>query len=128
MQFDSADMDTILEATGENITITDAGGSRIIRGKFRKNFASVSPYESNTGILLPSFLCKTSDLSGATSRAVYTVGGVSYRLDGKPEEQPSGFTLVKLGKISDPANTLTTLAGDSLILAGTAGEVLTTGN
>jgi hypothetical protein len=128
MQFDSADMDLILEATGENITITDAGGSRIIRGKFRKNFESVSPYESTTGILLPSFLCKTSDLAGVTSRAVYTVAGSSYKLDGKPEEQPSGFTLVKLGKIADPVTTLTTLAGEPLIMAGPSGEVLTAGS
>jgi hypothetical protein len=43
MQFDSTDMDTILDSTGEDITVNDAGASKVIRGKFRKNFQSVSP-------------------------------------------------------------------------------------
>ena len=90
-------MDAMLSVTGEDIIITDTTGSRTIRGKFRKNFQSVSPFESVTGVLLPAFLCKSSDMVGVTNAAVFTVQGIDYRYDGKPEEQPDGFTLVKLG-------------------------------
>lgn len=97
MSFTGPDMDVILAATGEDVIITDTGGSKTIRAKFRKNFQSVSPYESNVGILLPAFTCKTSDLVGMTNAAVFTARSVDYKLDGKPEELPSGFTIVKLG-------------------------------
>lgn len=97
MQFSQDDMDTILEVTGEPIRITDGTRTKTIKGKFRKNFQSVSPYESTTGILLPSFICKTSDFSGVSNAAVYRVQGIDYKLDGKPEESPNGFTTVKLG-------------------------------
>ena len=87
----------MLDTVGESIRITDGISVKTIRGKFRKNFQSVSPYESNVGILLPAFTCKSADMAGVSNAAVYRIQSVDYKLDGKPEEQPSGFTLVKLG-------------------------------
>jgi len=96
--FSAADLDTILEATGELIDIKLNGVTvKSPRMKFRKDYESVSPYESNVGILHPAGLCKTSDLAGITNAHVFVVQGVEYKYDGKPEDKPSGFTLVKLG-------------------------------
>lgn len=97
MQFSETDLNIILAATGEKITITDTNGSKSIIGKFRKNYQSVSPYESNVGLLMPVFTCKTSDIIGVSTAAVFRVRGIDYRLDGKPEDIPTGMTLVKLG-------------------------------
>jgi hypothetical protein len=97
MQFSPDDMDSILSAVGESIQITDGLAVKTITGKFRKNFQSVSPYETTVGILLPAFTCKTADMAGVSNAAVFRIQSVDYKLDGKPEEQPSGFTLVKLG-------------------------------
>lgn len=96
MQFDATDIDVILDTVGEEIQISD-GVTTIIKGKFRKNYQAVSPYESTVGILLPVFTCKTTDMAGITNAAVFSIRGVDYKLDGKPEELPSGLTLVKLG-------------------------------
>lgn len=98
MQFSDADLDTILEATGEPVVIRLNGVAvKTITGKFRKNFETLSPYESNVGILHPVVLFKTSDLVGITNAHSFTIGGTEYKYDGKPEEQPSGFTKVPLG-------------------------------
>jgi hypothetical protein len=98
MSFSDADLDTILEATGEPVVIQLAGSQvRTIQGKFRKNFETLSPYESNVGILHPVVTCKTSDLVGVTNAHSFVISGTEYKFDGKPEEQPSGFTKVYLG-------------------------------
>ena len=97
MQFDPADMDTMLAATGEAIQITDGASIKTITGKFRKNFESVSPFETSAGVLHPAFTCKSSDMAGVSNAAVFRIQGIDYKRDGQPEEQPSGFTLVKLG-------------------------------
>ena len=98
MQFSEIQLDTILEATGQPVAITLAGVPvKTIQGKFRKNFEAVSPYESNVGILHPIVTVKTSDLIGVTNDHVLLIGGVEDKRDGKPEEQPSGFTVVHLG-------------------------------
>lgn len=98
MQFTATDLDTMLEVTGQPVTIKLSGVTvKVIQGKFRKNFESVSSYESTSGILLPVVLCKTSDLEGITSSHVFEIDGKEYKFDGKPEEQPSGLTKVPLG-------------------------------
>jgi hypothetical protein len=98
MQFDPSDIDTILASTGEPVEVQFGGVTvKTIQAKFRKNFQSVSPYESNVGILLPAFTCKSSDLVGVDNNHTFLIQTKEYKLDGKPEEQPSGFTLVKLG-------------------------------
>lgn len=98
MQFSTEDIDTILEATGEPVVIQFGGVDvKIIRGKFRKNFASISPYESSVGILHPAVICKTSDLADIDNSYVFIIQGKEYKFDGKPEELPNGLTHVKLG-------------------------------
>jgi len=99
MQFTEDELDTILEATGEQIAITLAGTTVLSPwGKFRKNYESISPYESNVGVLHPAVTVKTSILAGLTNEHVFLIRGVEYKRDLKPEEQPSGFTVVHLGK------------------------------
>lgn len=99
MQFTEDELDTILETTGEQIAITLAGSVVLTPwGKFRKNYESVSPFESNVGVLHPVVTVKTSVLSGITNSHVFLIRSIEYKFDGKPEEQPSGFTVVHLGK------------------------------
>ncbi len=98
MQFAATDLDTMLEATGEQVTIKLNGATvKTIQGKFRKDYLDVSPFEANVGILKPAVTVKTSDLTGVTSAHVFEIQGTEYKLDGKPEDKPSGLTLVKLG-------------------------------
>lgn len=98
MMFSPEDLDTILDATGEPVIIMFGGVQvKAIQGKFRKNFETMSPYESNVGILHPVVTCKTSDLVGVTNAHSFVIGGIEYKYNGKPEEQPSGFTKVFLG-------------------------------
>ncbi len=99
MSFTSADLDTILAATGEDVTITLSGGTvKTIKGKFRKNFQTASPYQMEVGLLSPAVMVKTSDLAGVTSAHVFVIRGVEYKFNGKPEEEPSGFSRVHLAK------------------------------
>lgn len=97
MQFDEADLDAMLAATGEPVAIILNGVTvKTITAKFRKDFLSVSPYESSVGMLQPAITCKTSDLADITTAHIFNVGGVEYKFDGKPEEKPSGLSLVHL--------------------------------
>lgn len=96
--FSDADLDIILAATGEQVTVKLNGVTvKTIQGKFRKDFVDVSPYESNVGTLKPAVTVKTSDLVGVTNAHSFLICGTEYKYDGKPEEKTSGFTLVKLG-------------------------------
>lgn len=98
MQFDSADIDTMLELTGEDVTIILTGlHVKTIKGKFRKNFLSVSPYEIESGTLSPMVTVKTADLEGIGSNHSFIIQDTEYKYDGKPEDQPSGITIIKLG-------------------------------
>jgi hypothetical protein len=96
--FTEDDLDTILEASGEQIAIT-LGGVAVSTpwGKFRKNFEPVPGYETSTGILHSIFTMKTSALAGIGNDHVFLIRGIEYKRDGKPVEQPSGFTVVHLG-------------------------------
>lgn len=99
MKFSPADIAAILEATGEDVVITlDGVAVKTIRAKFRKDFETVSPFEANGGQLDPSFMCATADMIGVTSSNLFTIGGVEYRLNTKPQELASGFTRVILAK------------------------------
>jgi hypothetical protein len=98
MPFADTDLDAMLAATGEPVVILLSGVTvSTITGKFRKNYVDVSPYESHVGILKSVFLCKTSDLAGITNDHYFNIQGVDYRFDGKPEDEPTGLTKVKLG-------------------------------
>lgn len=98
MQFAASDIDAMLSITGEPVEIRLSGVLvKTITGKFRKNYESVSPYESNVGMLTPAVTVKTSDLSGVTNAHSFIVQGVEYKFDGKPEAKPSGLSLVRLG-------------------------------
>ena len=98
MQFSETDIDAMQATTGQPVAITLSGiTDKTIQGKFRKNFESVSPYESNVGILHPALTCKTSDLADVTNDHVFLIGGSEYKFNGKPEEHPSGLSLVHLG-------------------------------
>ena len=98
MPFTDEDLDSILEETGEPIGITLAGVTvETIQGKFRKNFVSESPFQSQVGALHPVVTLKTSDLARVTNEHVFLIQGTEYKKDGKPEELPSGFTTVHLG-------------------------------
>lgn len=99
MQFDAADIADILAETGEDIIIKLAAVTvKTIRGKFRKDFESVSPFEAGAGTLNPVFMCSTADMADVTSANTFVAGGTEYRLNGKPQELPSGFTRVTLAK------------------------------
>ena len=98
MQFDDSDLDTMLDATGEPVAIQLAGATvKTIQAKFRKNYEEVSPFEANIGKLNPAMTCKTSDLAGITNAHVFLIEGTEYKFDGKPNDQPSGLSMVKLG-------------------------------
>lgn len=99
MRFSPADIADILDATGEDIGIVlGTVPVKTMRGKFRKDFETVSPFDANAGKLNPSFLCATADMVGVTSSNGFMVGGVEYQLDTKPQDLASGFTRVILAK------------------------------
>jgi len=99
MQFTETDLDTMLAATGEPVVISIAGVPvRTIQAKFRKDYLSVSPFETSAGVLQPAITCKTSDLADITGSYTFLAREVEYKLDGKPEDKPSGLTVVRLGK------------------------------
>lgn len=100
MQFAEADLDAMLAAVGEPFDIIlDGVKVKDITAKFRKDFLAVSPYETNLGKLEPALMCKTSVLADVTTAHVFRrrFDGVDYKFDGKPEDKPSGLTLVHLG-------------------------------
>lgn len=99
MRFSPADIADMLDATGEDITITLHGVAvKTIRAKFRKDFEPVSMGDMDTGLLSPSFMAATADMEGITSSHLFTVGGTDYRMNTKPQELSSGFTRVLLAK------------------------------
>jgi hypothetical protein len=99
MQFDAADITDILDLTGEDITVKLLTVTvKTIRGKFRKDFETVSPFEATAGTLNPSFMCAISDMSGVTSSNTFVIDGVEYRMHTKPQDLASGFTRVILAK------------------------------
>lgn len=100
MKFDGADIADILDATGEDIEVYMLGvpTGQIIRGKFRKDFEVVSPFEASGGQLKPAFLCATADMAAIDSTNTFIIGGIEYRMDTKPQELPSGFTRVMVAK------------------------------
>ncbi len=100
MQFDAADIASILDTTGEDIIVM-LGAVTVrtdLRVKFRKDFETVSPFEASGGQLNPAFMCSTADMAGITSANSFIRGGVEYRMHNKPQELPSGFTRVLLVK------------------------------
>ncbi len=100
MKFTAADIAEILDTTGQDIQVLSGGiaTGQTIRGKFRKDFESVSPFEAGVGQLNPSFMCATAGMAGITGSNTFIVDGIEYRLHGKPQELPSGFTRVTLAK------------------------------
>lgn len=99
MTFSPADIADILAATGEDVGILlDGLPVKTLRGKFRKDFETLSPFEASGAMLNPSFLCATADLADVTSANTFIAGGVEYRLNTKPQDLASGFTRVILAK------------------------------
>lgn len=98
MQFPESDLDMILETTGEQVQILLSG--TVVStpwGKFRENFESLQPFESTKAIHHPTLVMKSSVVATLTSSHSFLVRGVEYKFDGKPEHQPSGFSMVHLG-------------------------------
>lgn len=99
MIFSAADITSILDATGEDVTVMlEAVPVKTLRAKFRKDFETLSPFEASGAMLNPSFICATADLEDVTSSNGFMVGGVEYRLNTKPQDLASGFTRVLLAK------------------------------
>ena len=99
MQFDAADIADILAETGKDIAVMlGVATVKTIRGKFRKDFETLSPYEASAGMLNPSFLCATADMADVTNSNTFVISGVEYRVHTKPQDLSSGFTRVILAK------------------------------
>lgn len=96
--FSETDIDAILAATGEDITITLSGAVvKTIKGKFREDFEELGQ-DGVTGDIKPGALFKPSDLIGITNDHAYIARGVEYKRAGKPQRRNDGFMLQKLGK------------------------------
>lgn len=96
--FSSADLDAILGAAGEDITITLSGVTvKTVRGKFRRDYQNPEGFDGVGGGLQPALLLKTSDLTGITAGHAFLIRGKAYVHDGKPQERNDGLTLVPLG-------------------------------
>jgi len=94
--FSDTDLDAILAATGEDITITLSGVTiKTIQAKFREDFEEYGT-EGVMGLLKPGALFKPSDLNGVTNDHTYLIRNVEYRRDGKPQRKNDGFILQKL--------------------------------
>jgi hypothetical protein len=99
MQFDDNDLDTLLEATGEDVQIILSGlVVNTITGKFRNSYVEASLMDSNVGQLVPVVWVKTSDLAGLTSSHQFIISGITYSWDAKPSELESGLSVIKLIK------------------------------
>lgn len=98
--FSAADLLAMLMATGgETITATlpATGATVVLTARFRDAFETVSPYETDSGIMAPSILIRRCDLPLVTPQHTITVRGVTYRMLGKPSPQNDGFARINLG-------------------------------
>jgi len=97
MNFSSADLDAILAATGQAVTIRLSGVLvKTITGKFRQDYEDLSPYDASVATLIPAVLCKTSDLTGITTNHTFTIGGTAYVVAGQFQARNDGLSLIRL--------------------------------
>lgn len=97
MAFSSADLDAILAATGQTITIRLSGVLvNTIIGKFRQDYEDLSPYDASVATLIPAVLVKTSDLVGITTSHTFTISGTAYVAAGPFQARNDGLSLIRL--------------------------------
>jgi len=97
--FNEADLDNLL--ADESDVIIKLNGVTVkppIKGKLRKRTEIASPHTADTVLVIPSLLCKDSDLVGVDRTHTLTVDGVAYKLYGDADPQNSGLTRIGLVK------------------------------
>lgn len=100
MPFDEADLDTMLEALGAKDVIVRLNGAPVktIQGVYRRRTEMASPYESQTLVIVPSVLCKQSDLADVDRSHTLTTNNTLYKIYGDFEPLNSGLSRVGLVK------------------------------
>lgn len=97
MPLSETDLDAILAATGQSVTIRLSGALvKTITGKFRQDYEDLSPYDASVATLIPVVLVKTSDLTGITTSHTFTIGGTAYVAAGPFQARNDGFSLIRL--------------------------------
>ena len=101
MQFSASDMADILDATGEDVSVTlSQAVVATIRGKFRSDYEAVELYGDVIRSYVPSLLCAPADLSPFTGTGyVFTVRGGDYIIIGEPQLLNTGFVRVILEEV-----------------------------
>jgi len=96
--FNEADLDNLLADASDVIIKLNGVTVKPIKGKLRKRTEVASPHTADTILVIPSLLCKDSDLVGIDRTHTLTVDGVAYKLYGDADPQNSGLTRIGLVK------------------------------
>lgn len=98
MGFTAADLDIFLDAfEAREVAIKLSGATvKTIRGIWRRKTEFVGQGEQI--VILPSLLCKDSDLADVTRNHTLTVGGVEYKIYGDFVPENSGLSRIGLTK------------------------------
>lgn len=100
MPFDDTDLANMLEAFDPVEITVKLNGATVdtISGRFRRRTEMASPHDAETVVIIPSVLCRESDLQNVDRSNTLTIGGKTYKIYGDPEPMNSGFCRVGLVK------------------------------
>jgi hypothetical protein len=118
MPFTETELDMLLADVGEEITVSLYGATvATVTARFRKDYQAVDGYQTGAGALMPGMLCKSSAAAAFTAEHVFTrANSEEYRLNGMPQEQPSGLSVVPLKINYDMAGAQVMYPDDTSVL------------
>ena len=97
MQFADSDLDAILDATGETVTIL-LGGVQVksIMAKFRTDAQTQTPFEMLATEVTPAILVKSSDVADLDNGSTFLIRSTEYVRKNKPQNRNDGLTHIFL--------------------------------